>query len=70
MSATVYSMKTVNGCKNVAIMSVQDEQCRRTSLLCLNNVIFLLYYKRMQSKHKKTKHYILRITAFSYSRYH
>ena len=26
MSATVYFMKTVNGCKDVSIMSPQDEQ--------------------------------------------
>ena len=35
MSARVYFMKTVNGCKVVPIMSPQDEQWRWTSLLCL-----------------------------------
>ena len=33
MSAKAYFMKTVNGCKDVSIMSSQDEQLRRTSLL-------------------------------------
>ena len=47
-------MKTVNGCKDVSIMSLQDEQGRRTSLLCLYTAIFLFYYNRMQSKHKQT----------------
>ena len=60
MSARVYFMKTVTGCKNVSIMSLQDDQWRRTSLLCLYTVIFL--YNRictMQSKHKQTncKHF-------------
>ena len=44
MSARVYFMKTVNGCKNVSLMSPQDEQWRRTSLLCLYTVIFLFYF--------------------------
>ena len=39
MSARVYFMKTVNGCKDVSIMSPQDEQLRRTSLLCLYTVV-------------------------------
>ena len=43
MSARVYFMKTVNGCKDVSRMSSQDEQWRRTSLLCLYIVIFLFY---------------------------
>ena len=33
MSARVYLMKTVNSCKDVPIMSPEDEQWRRTSLL-------------------------------------
>ena len=49
MSARVY-MKRVKDCKDVSIMSPQDEQWVRTSLLCLYTVIFLL-----QSKHKQTK---------------
>ena len=67
MSARVYFMKTVNGCKYVSIMSPQDEQWRQTSLLCLYTAIFLFYYKynRMQSKHKKQNVNILQITAFS-----
>ena len=55
MSARVYFMKTVNGCKDVSIMSPQDEQWRRTSLLCLYTAIFFTKYNRMQSKHKQTK---------------
>ena len=43
MSNRVYFMKTVNGCKDVFIMSLQDEQWRRTSLLCLYTVILLFY---------------------------
>ena len=43
MSARVYLMKRVNDCKDVSIMSPQDEQWRRTSLLCLYTVIFLFY---------------------------
>ena len=43
MSARVYLMKTVNDCKDVFIISPQDEQWRRTSLLCLYTVIFLFY---------------------------
>ena len=38
MSARVYFKKTINGCKDVSIMSPQDEQWRRTSLytaICL-----------------------------------
>ena len=41
MSARVYFMKTVNGCKDVSVMSSQDEQWRRISLLCLYTVISL-----------------------------
>ena len=43
MSARVYFMKTANGCKDVSIMSPQDEQWRWTSLLCLYTAIFLFY---------------------------
>ena len=40
MSARVYFMKRVKKCKDVSIMSPQDEQWRRTSLLCLYTEIF------------------------------
>ena len=40
MSARVYFIKRVKG---VSIMSLQDEQWRRTSLLCLYTAIFLFY---------------------------
>ena len=39
MSARVYLMKTVNGCKDGSTMSFQ---VKRTSLLCFYTVIFLL----------------------------
>ena len=42
-SARVYFMKRVKDCKDVSIMSTQDKQWRRTSLLCLYSVIFLFY---------------------------
>ena len=42
MSARVYFMKTVNGYKDVSIMSLQDEQWRRTSLLCFVYCNFLV----------------------------
>ena len=42
MSARVYFMKTVCGCKDVSIMSPQDVQRRRKSLLCLYAVNFLV----------------------------
>ena len=42
MSARVYFIKRVTDCKDVSIMSPQDEQLRRTSLLCLCTAIFLV----------------------------
>ena len=41
MSARVYFMKRVKDCKDEFIISPQDEQWRRTSLLCLYTSIFL-----------------------------
>ena len=76
MSARVYFMKRVKDCKDVSIMSPQDEQWRRTSLLCLYTAIFLFYFKYngIQSKHKQTKCiYIADETLTDYgflSRYH
>ena len=46
MSAKVYFVKNVKDCKDVSIMSPQDEQWRRTSLLCLYTVIFLFYQEQ------------------------
>ena len=43
MFARIYFMKTVNGCKDVSLMSPQDEKRRRTSLLYLYTAIFLFY---------------------------
>ena len=48
-------MKRVKDCKDVSIMSPQDEQWRLTSLLCLFTAISCFTkYNRMQSKHKQT----------------
>ena len=44
MSDRVYFMKRVKDCKDVSVMSPQDEQWRQTSLLCLYTVIFLFYW--------------------------
>ena len=38
MSARVYFMKTVNGCKYLSVKYLQDKKWRRTSLLCLYTV--------------------------------
>jgi len=43
MSARVYFMERVKDCKDVSIMSPQDEQWRLTSLHCLYTAIFLFY---------------------------
>ena len=43
MSARVYFMKRVKDCKDVSIMPLQDEQWKRTGLLCLYTAIFLFY---------------------------
>ena len=58
-------MKRVKDCKDVSIMSPQDEQ-----LFVYCNFLVLLRYNRMESKHKKNVNIadetlILRITAFS-----
>ena len=55
MSARVYFMKRVKDCKYVSIMSPHDEQCRRTSLLCILQFSCFTKYNRMQLKHKQTK---------------
>jgi len=41
MSGRLYFMKRVKDCEDVSIMSPQDEQLRRQSLLCLYTAIFL-----------------------------
>ena len=72
MSARVYFMNTVNGCKDVSTMSPQDEQRRRTSLLCLYNCNLLVLLittvcSRTNCKHSRRKYYGLQL---SQSRYH
>ena len=44
MSARIYFMKRVKNCKIVSIMSPQDKQWRRTSLLGLYSSNFLFYH--------------------------
>ena len=63
MSARGYFMKRVKDCKDVSIMSLQDEQWRRTSLLCLYYCNFLVVLSTTvcsQNINKQTK-----FTAFS-----
>ena len=50
-------MKTVIDCKDVSILSLQDEQLRQTGLPCLCTVFFFCFikYNTMQSKLKQTK---------------
>ena len=70
MSARVYFMKRVKDCEDVSIMSPQDEQWRRTSLLCFS---CFTKYNRMQSKHNKQNVNIADETLTNYSflsRYH
>ena len=57
MFARVYFMKKLSGCKNVSIMSPQDEQWSEDgqvySVWILQFSCFTKY-NRMQSKHKQT----------------
>ena len=56
MSARVYFMKTVNVCKDVSIMSPQDEQeDGQVYSVCVLQFSCFTKYNRMQSKHKQTK---------------
>ena len=57
MSARVYFKKRLKHCKDVSIMSPQDEQWWRTSLLycILQFSCFTKKYNSMQSKQKQTK---------------
>ena len=61
MSARVYLMKTVKGCKDVAQMSPQStrwtEKTDKCTLFVYCNFLVLrsTNYNRMQSKHKQTK---------------
>ena len=40
MSARIYFLKTVKDCEDVSILSPQDEQQRRTSLLCMYTAMY------------------------------
>ena len=46
-------MKTVNSCKDVSIMSPQDEDGQVYSV-CILQLSCFTKYNRMQSKHKQT----------------
>jgi len=46
----IFYMKRVKDCKDLSIMSPQDEQWRRTSLLCLYTAIFLFYNRSVCSQ--------------------
>ena len=52
MSARVYFMKRVKDCKDVSIMSPQDEQW---TVYCTLQFSCFTKYTLMQSKHKQTK---------------
>ena len=52
MSAIVYFMKTVNGCKDVSIMSPQEDG--QVYSVCILQFSCFTKYNRMQSKHKQT----------------
>ena len=73
MYARVYFMKRVKDCKDVFIMSPEDEQWRRTSFVCLYTAIFnFTKYNRMQSKLKQIVNKAdVTLTDYSFlSRYH
>ena len=53
MSARIYFMKRVKDCKDVSIMSPQDEQDGQ--VYCILQFSCFTKYKRIQSKHKQTK---------------
>jgi len=54
MSARVYFMKRVKDCKDVSIMSPQDEQWDgQVYYVCILQFSCFTKYNRMQSKHKQ-----------------
>ena len=55
MSARVYFMKRVKDCKDVSIMSLQNEQWSEVYYVCILEFSCFTKYNRMQSKHKHTK---------------
>ena len=56
MSARVYFMKRVKDCKDVSIMSPQDEQeDGQVYSVCILQFSCFTKYNCMQSKHKQTK---------------
>ena len=54
MSARVYLMKRVKDCKDVSIMSLQNEQWSEVYYVCILEFSCFTKYNRMQSKHKQT----------------
>ena len=71
MSARVYFMKRVKDCKDVFIMSPQDEHVDgQVYSVCILQFSCFMKYNRMQSKHKQTK-CDETLTEYSFlSRYH
>ena len=69
MSARVYFKKRVKYCKDVSIIKVNSGDRTRIVSVCICNSQYLLFYNRMQSKHKQTQCEHSRrnpkITAFS-----
>ena len=63
MSSIVYLMKTLNGCKDVSLILLQDEQWRRTSQFVVYcNFLALLSTTGCSKNINKQS---IRITAFS-----
>ena len=55
MSARVYFMKAVNGCKDVSIMSPQDERADgQVYSVCILQFFCFTKYTLMQWRHKQT----------------
>ena len=55
MSARVYLMKRVKDCKDVSIMSLQNEQWSEVYYVCILEFSCFTKNILMQSKHKQTK---------------
>ena len=77
MPSRVYFMERVKDCKDVSIMSPQDEQLRRTSLLCLYTVVcnFLVLLSTIMCSQNINKQIVNiadeHVTDYSFlSRYH
>ena len=56
MSARVYFMKMVNGCKEMACLCKMNSEDGQTFSMYITAVIFFTKYTPMQSKHKQTNY--------------